>query len=82
MLELLGYDKNSWDNESGEEKEPWIARQFWTSLTTTQRAAASYLGYTETLWDDASGVEPQPAVFDKYWDEMTSCGGSASVDSF
>ena len=46
MLELLGYDKNSWDNESGEEKEPWIARQFWTSLTTTQRAAASYLGYT------------------------------------
>ena len=71
---MLGYTQVSWDNESGEEKQPASADKYWANLTDSEKAAARVLGYTEKAWDDESGSEAQPASAIKHWDELTSCG--------
>ena len=75
----LGYTQVSWDNASGEEKQPASTEKAWAELTAKEKAAASVLGYTAKSWDNDSGEEPQPASFnDKYWDELYTCGQNRS----
>ena len=71
---MLGYNQVSWDNASGEERQPVSAEKSWIDLTEAESAAAAYLGYTGTIWDNKLGSEPQPASAIKHWDELTSCG--------
>ena len=71
---VLGYTQVSWDNLSGEEKQPVSSDKYWTGLTQHQQAAAIVLGYTKTTWDNMSGSEPQPTSAYKGWSELTSCG--------
>ena len=71
---VLGYTQVSWDDLSGEEKQPVSSDKYWTGLTQHQQAAAIVLGYTKTTWDNMSGSEPQPASADKGWSGLTSCG--------
>ena len=73
----MGYTQVTWDNESGNEKEPEAATYVWDSLTESQKAAVMVLGYTQTTWDDVSGKEIQPATVYKYWVEMSSCTTAA-----
>ena len=75
-LRVLGYTQTSWDNESGEETQPWVGNKYyWNRLSKDERAAVVVLGYTETTWDNRSGLEPQPASASKKWAEMTVCPG-------
>ena len=71
---VLGYTQVSWDNESGDEAQPWASNKQWRGLTENEKAAAALLGYTETTWDNVSGNEAQPASGDKSWAELTACG--------
>ena len=76
---VLGYTQVSWDNLSGEEKQPSLWKQDWIALMQHEQAAAIALGYTKTSWDDDSGSEAQPTSEDKYWSEFTSCGEDLSI---
>ena len=71
---VLGFTQVSWDDVSGEEKQPVSSDKYWKSLTQHQQAAAIVLGYTKAIWDNMSGSEPQPASAYKGWSELTSCG--------
>ena len=64
----------SWDNASGEERQPASTDKYWANLTESEKAAAVLLGYNGTIWDNESGSEPQPVSAIKHWDELTSCG--------
>ena len=68
----MGYTQQSWDDESGKEKQPASAKKYWAKLTDAEKAAAMVLGYTERIWDKG-GKKDQPASADKYWAELTSC---------
>ena len=72
--QVLGYNQVSWDNASGEERQPASADKYWANLTQSEKAAAVLLGYNGTIWDNDSGSEPQPVSAIKHWDELTSCG--------
>ena len=73
---VLGYTQASWDNLSGEEKQPWSASKAWHELSTNQKAAALLLGYTQITWENESGSEPQPVSATKSWAELTACGSA------
>ena len=73
---VLGFNKVSWDNLSGQEKQPISSDKDWMALTQHEHTAAIALGYTKTTWDNMSGSEPQPASAGKAWSELTSCGTS------
>ena len=75
----LGFTQGSWDNLSGQEKQPTSSDKYWTALTQHEQAAAIALGYTKTTWDNMSGSEPRPASASKGWSELTSCGEILSV---
>ena len=77
-LRALGFTQASWDNLSGQEKQPSSVEKYWDELTDKEKAAATVLGYTATTWDNESGSEPQPASADKSWNELRSCGESHS----
>ena len=69
----LGYTKLSWDDESGQERQPWASFKSWAQLTANEKAGALLLNYTQSSWDDVSGSETQPASTDKSWDELAVC---------
>ena len=71
---MLGYTKLSWDNESGNVKQPASATKYWNQLSVNEEAAAGVLGYTKKSWDNQSGGETQPDSFYKSWHQLTSCG--------
>ena len=73
-METLGYTKITWDNESGDQKQPWAAIQFWSALSVKERRAALYLGWAEATWNNVGGNEPQPPINKKFWDEISVCG--------
>ena len=79
---VLGFTQVSWDNLSGQEKQPISFDKNWMALTQHEQAAAIALGYTKTTWDNMSGSEAQPASVDKAWSELTSCGAICSVCAF
>ena len=70
---VLGYTQVSWDDLSGETRQPWAASKSWRAFTDNEKRAAGLLGYTETTWDNDSGSEPQPASAYKYWVDLTAC---------
>ena len=70
----LGYTKLSWDDESGQERQPLTKFKSWAQLTANEKAGAVLLGYTQSSWDNVSGSETQPASADKHWDELLLCG--------
>ena len=69
----LGYTKLSWDDESGQERQPWASFKSWAQLTANEKAGALLLNYTQSSWNNVSGSETQPASADKSWDELTVC---------
>ena len=71
---MLGYTQASWDNDSGQEPQPFSSYKFWASLSDNEKAAAVLLGYTEKSWDNKSGLEAQPASGAKKWVELTVSG--------
>ena len=71
---MLGYTQVSWDNDSGEELQPWSLIKSWASLSANEKIAASFLGYSQKSWDNESGLEPQPPSVVKSWDEQSVCG--------
>ena len=71
---VLGYTQVSWDNLSGQERQPWSSNKVWAELTDNEKAAAALLGYLPPTWDNASGNEAQPASANKDWAELTACG--------
>ena len=69
---VLGYTQVSWDNISGEEKQPSSTEKYWDELTEQERAAAITLGYTRPMWDKDKKLPP---AMEKHWAELTtSCG--------
>ena len=70
----LGYTKVSWDNESGQARQPLTSFKSWAQLTANEKAGAALLGYTQASWDNVSGSEAQPASASKSWDELVVCG--------
>ena len=71
--ERLGFTQVSWDNVSGQEKQPVIEEKSWSDMTHDERVAAVALGYTGKAWDNESGKEKQPAYEDQSWTELTTC---------
>ena len=76
---MLGYTQVSWDNDSGQETQPFSSYKFWASLLDIEKAAAMLLGYNRRSWDNKLGLITQPASFDKRWTELTSCSTSESI---
>ena len=71
---VLGYNQVSWDNESGEERQPLQSRMIWASLSSVEQEAVVLLGFTQGTWDGRSEFSAQPASVSKYWSELTVCG--------
>ena len=71
---VLGYRQVSWDNESGQERQPWQSRMIWASMTSVQRRAVVLLGFTQDTWDGRSEPSLRPASYSKKWSELTACG--------
>ena len=71
----MGYTQVSWDNDSGQERQPISATKSWAALTNDEKQAAVLLGYTQQSWDNESGLEQQPHSSFKSWRELTACGG-------
>lgn len=63
---VLGYNRTTWDDDSGREPQPESDNKDWAELTENERAAAKVFGYTEASWDN----EP-PASLYKYWNSLT-----------
>ena len=72
---VLGYTEASWENLSGQERQPWSYGKPWIRLTDIERIGAALLGFTEKSWDNKSGLEPQPISYSKSWSELTVCPG-------
>ena len=70
----LGHTAKTWDNLSGQEKQPSSDTKYWAELTTKEQAAATVLGYTGKSWDNESGQEKQPASDALSWRQLKSCG--------
>ena len=68
----LGYTKLSWDDETGQARQPLASFKSWAQLTANERAGAVLLGYTQASWDNV--FESQPATAFKSWDELLVCG--------
>ena len=69
---VLGYTQLSWDNISGEEKQPLSMDKYWDELTELEQVAAFELGYTPKMWDKGKKLPP---AMEKHWAELTtSCG--------
>ena len=79
---VLGFTQVSWDNLSGQEKQPISSDKDWAALTQHEQAAAIALGYTKTTWDNMSGSETQPTSTGKAWSELTSCGEMCCLYAF
>ena len=73
----LGYTKLSWDDETGQERQPLASFKSWAQLTTNERAGAVLLGYTQASWDNV--FEGQPASAFKSWDQLLVCGEGECV---
>ena len=76
---MLGYTQVTWDNDSGEELQPWSTIKSWAHLSENEKAAAVVLGFSKIIWDNESGLQPQPPSIKKSWNELTLCGEGASV---
>ena len=70
----LGYTKLSWDDESGQERQPLASFKSWSQLTANEKAGALLLGYDYASWDNVLGSEIQPMSASKNWDELLLCG--------
>ena len=75
---VLGYIQVTWDNVSGNERQPASINKYWAELTDKERAAAVVLGYNEKVWDNESGLELQPVSTNKHWVKLTACGALLS----
>ena len=66
---MLGHTQTSWDNYSGNERQPASEDKDWSELTDSEKAAALVLGYDQGMWD---GLEkaPQPPTADMAWSEL------------
>lgn len=74
---LLGYTQVSWDNLSGEEKQPDSMDMDWEELSERERTALDVLGYTRKKWED----EEEPASMTKGWANLTSSGDTHPLPS-
>lgn len=68
--QVLGYTEYSWDNLSGQEKQPASTFKEWIQLTTKEKTAAVVLGYIEQTWGKQEATEHRK----KSWSELTSKG--------
>ena len=64
--QMLGFNKNSWDNVSGKEKQPKSSSKIWEDMTIDEKTALVVLGYDRHSWDHRT-----PFVLYKYWGELT-----------
>ena len=48
---VFGYTKDSWDNESGHERQPNSINRPWDELTKKKRNALKALGLTRASWN-------------------------------
>ena len=75
---MLGFTQVTWDDYTGEERQPASLKKFWHMLTAGEKAGALTLGYTREIWDDRSSEEMRPASHTKHWAELTTCGKQPS----
>ena len=75
---MLGYTQVTWDDYTGEERQPASLKKFWHMLTAGEKAGANALGYTQKVWDDRSSKEMRPASHTMNWAELTTCGKQPS----
>jgi len=66
---VLGFTRTSWDNVSGQEKQPLSTFKKWAQLTVRERVAANVLGYSEDTWNRVDKQE-QPVWMTKRWDDL------------
>ena len=75
---MLGFTQVTWDDYTGEERQPASLKKFWHMLTAGEKAGALVLGYTRKIWDDRSSEEMRPASHTTHWAELTTCGKQPS----
>ena len=75
---VLGYDRLSWDYDSGRGSFPASEDKAWLDLANTERAAAIVLGYNRRMWDELD-AGPQPPVEGKTWSELSYGERTAAI---